>query len=86
MTDGQDRAQVTSEMYHHWLQHPVTQRFRAELEEYRSNHMEQMADFNRSCDVGETGKMKGVIYGIDLALMWKVEAPLSKEEKTVSGY
>ncbi len=71
--DSQDKAQVTPEMFHHWLRHPVTQRFRAEMEEYRDKHRDRLSDYNRPCQVEETGKLKGVIYGLDLALTWTVE-------------
>lgn len=71
--DSQDRAQVTPEMFHHWLQHPVTRRFKESLNEMRQQLVDQITDYNRPCDVESTAKLKGTIYGIDTAFDWKME-------------
>jgi hypothetical protein len=63
--------QVTPEMVHHWLQHPVTQRFREDLEGVRRQMVNRLIDFDRPCEVEETAKHKGVIQGIDILLEWK---------------
>jgi len=65
--------QVTPEMFHHWLQHPVTRQFMEDLEGYRLHEVNRATDYNLPCDVETTAKSKGIIYGLDLALGWKVE-------------
>lgn len=65
--------QVTPEMFHHWLQHPVTQRFMEDLKEYRLHEVNQATDYDLPCDVENTAKLKGAIYGLDLAIEWKAE-------------
>ena len=65
--------QVTPEMFHHWLIHPVTQRFMEDLQEYRLNNVEMATNYSRACDIEETAKLKGTIYGLDLAIGWKAE-------------
>ena len=65
--------QVTPEMFHHWLIHPVTQKFMEDLREYRQRNVEVATDCERPCDIEGTAKLKGTIYGLDLAIGWKAE-------------
>ena len=67
------QEQVTPEMFAHWLQHPVTQKFREDLVDVRQQMVDRLVNFDRPCDVEETAKFKGVIKGIDEMLEWKAE-------------
>ena len=65
--------QVTPEMFAHWLQHPVTQKFREALADVRQRLIDRLIDYERPCDVEETAKLKGVIQGVDILMDWKAE-------------
>ena len=67
------QEQVTPEMFAHWLQHPVTQKYREALADVRQQMVDRLINFDRPCDVEETAKLKGVIQGIDILIEWKPE-------------